>query len=194
MHDPFYVFDYCFDDDEIEESLLDSLNQSKKSKQPIQSPQKNVFSDSLSNKSMNFKDGISIAIQNFLKNSSSNKKDKNKNKRKRVPFLPEEDEKLKMLVQKFGTKKWLVISNYMNGRSAKQCRDRYMNHLFPGYFNCEWSKEEVNLLFNLYYQVGPKWPYLKKFFIGRSANSLKNRWTYFLAHQENKTYIFLIKF
>lgn len=123
MHDPFYVFDYCFDDDEIEESLLDSLNQSKKSKQSIQSPQKNVFSDSLSNKSMNFKD-------------------KDKNKRKRVPFLPEEDEKLKMLVQKFGTKKWLVISNYMNGRSAKQCRDRYMNHLFPGYFNCEWSKKK----------------------------------------------------
>lgn len=51
-------------------------------------------------------------------------------------------------------------------------------------------KEEDNLLFNLYYQVGPKWSYLKKFFIGRSANSLKNRWTYFILHQENKTYIF----
>lgn len=102
-------------------------------------------------------------------------------KKKRVFFTKEEDEKLKELVNKYGTRKWSLISSLMNNRTSRQCRDRYFNYLFPGCFKGEWSNDQDNLLVNLYMQYGPKWSFFSKNFPGRTPNSLKNRWNYFLS-------------
>lgn len=105
-------------------------------------------------------------------------------KKSRIPFTAEEDEKIKFLTEKYGTKNWSLIASYMHERTPKQCRDRYSNYLVPGYFKGEWSKEEDELLQRLYNEHGPKWSILKKSFPYRSSNSLKNRWNYFLCRQE----------
>lgn len=98
----------------------------------------------------------------------------------RIPFTPDEDEKLKHLANKYGTRSWSLISTYLEGRTPKQCRDRYSNYLFPGFFKGEWTNEEDCLLFKLYNEFGPKWSKIKKSFPDRSSNSIKNRWYYFL--------------
>lgn len=108
---------------------------------------------------------------------------KSTGKRTRVPFTSEEDEKLRKLVAKFGGHNWSIISSFMKDRTSKQCRDRYSNYLTPGYFQGEWSKGEDNLLIQLYNQFGPKWTFMQKYFKGRSSNSIKNRWNYFLCRQ-----------
>lgn len=105
--------------------------------------------------------------------------DSNK-KKNRAHFTKDEDEKIKELVKKFGSKNWSIVAAFMNGRTAKQCRDRYSNYLIPGIFQGEWSKEEDNLLIKLYNQYGSKWSIIQNHFPQRSSNSIKNRWYYFL--------------
>lgn len=56
---------------------------------------------------------------------------------KRKHWLREEDEAIVSLVQEFGTKDWTLISKMtkqryaIKKRSAKQCRERWHNHLDP---------------------------------------------------------------
>lgn len=111
----------------------------------------------------------------------------------RKKFTAEEDELLKKLVEKFGCKKWESIALEMPGRTGRQCRDRYKNYLVPGYFNGQWTQEEDDLLKQKYSEIGPQWSKMTKFIAGRSANSLKNRWNYFVSRQmpvipENQIY------
>lgn len=103
----------------------------------------------------------------------------------RVPFTHEEDEKLKELTEKYGTYNWIIISSFMNGRTSKQCRDRYCNYLKPEFFGGQWSNEEDDLLAKLYAKHGPKWAIIKKSFPYRSQNSLKNRWNFFLCRHNS---------
>ncbi|KAK8865516.1 hypothetical protein M9Y10_011072 [Tritrichomonas musculus] len=98
------------------------------------------------------------------------------NKKSRNRFTREEDEKIKKLVNIFGTQSWILISKFMLGRSPKQIRDRYSNYLIPGLFLGEWSKEEDELLIKLFDQYGPKWSIIQNFFPNRGNNSIKNRW------------------
>ena len=50
-------------------------------------------------------------------------------------WAPQEDEAIRVLVQRFGTKSWSVIADHIFtdygvvGRSGKQCRERWHNHL-----------------------------------------------------------------
>ena len=103
----------------------------------------------------------------------------------RKKFSFEEDELLKQLVNKFGLKKWKLIAQKLPGRTGRQCRDRYMNYLNPGFFHGQWSKNEDELLLAKYIELGPKWSQIKKFFNNRNANSIKNRWNYFISKQIN---------
>lgn len=98
----------------------------------------------------------------------------------RILFTKDEDKKIKQLVEIFGTKHWDLVAQFMNGRTAKQCRDRYSNYLIPGYFQGDWTAEEDSLLIKLYIENGPKWSIIQKSFPQRSANTIKNRWYYFL--------------
>ncbi|OHT09801.1 hypothetical protein TRFO_21161 [Tritrichomonas foetus] len=103
------------------------------------------------------------------------------NKQKILRFSPEEDENLCRLVVQYGAESWSHISKFMNGRSARQCRDRYQNYLKPGFFYCEWSKWEDALIYRGYMTFGPQWSLISKVLPGRTANSIKNRWNYYLV-------------
>lgn len=106
----------------------------------------------------------------------------------RRKFTQEEDAKLCQLVNQYGAKKWDQIAKMMPGRTGRQCRDRYRNYLIPGFFNGQWSQEEDELLHEKFNQMGRQWARMMQFFPGRSANSLKNRWNYFVCrlNQEKK--------
>ena len=64
----------------------------------------------------------------------------------------------------------------MPGRSGKQCRERYLNHLAPNVKHSEWSLVEDAVLFELHHEVGSKWSYMSKVLHGRSDNGIKNRY------------------
>lgn len=143
---------------------------------------------------------FNVSVNGPYLNSSSNMKDlqqkmnpfniclnkpqySNNHKATRVKFTKEEDDKIIQLVDKFGTHQWKLIALCMERRTAKQCRDRYMNYLIPGCFQGEWSKDEDKLLSQLYDQLGPKWSAIKKYFPNRGCNNIKSRWYYFIRKQ-----------
>lgn len=96
-------------------------------------------------------------------------------------FTPEEDSKICELVDKYGPRNWELIAREIPGRNSRQCRDRYQNYLIPGFFNGQWTKEEDELLYIKINQMGHQWTKMMKFFPGRTANCIKNRWNYFVC-------------
>lgn len=50
-------------------------------------------------------------------------------------WTPDEDNAIRQLVQRLGTKSWSIIADHIHrefsisGRSGKQCRERWHNHL-----------------------------------------------------------------
>jgi hypothetical protein len=56
----------------------------------------------------------------------------------RRPWTDEEDDAIRLMVAKHGTKSWALIAENlakegMPGRSGKQCRERWHNHLGTSY-------------------------------------------------------------
>ena len=108
-------------------------------------------------------------------------------KHKKNKFSKEEDKKLMAIVDKLGAKRWKVIASFIEGRSARQCRDRYTNYLKPDLVFDRWTPEEDSLLIQKYTELGPKWSTICKFFHGRSSSSLKNRWHSNLVEKMSST-------
>lgn len=92
----------------------------------------------------------------------------------RVRFTKEEDELLKQLVNTQSQPNWNEISRYMKNRTARQCRERYNNYLRANLVNGPWTKEEDELLIELYEKYGPKWSFISQSFKARSPVNLKN--------------------
>lgn len=99
-------------------------------------------------------------------------------KRQKKAFTVEEDQLINFIVKSLGSKHWDMIATFVKGRTAKQCRDRYMNYLKPGLTNIEWTQQEDNLLLELYIKFGPKWATINKYFYNRNQISLKNRFRF----------------
>ena len=107
------------------------------------------------------------------------KVDNNQNKKKECAknhFSKEEDQRLRNLVFKFGDNNWKMISNFMPGRSSRQCRERYIGYLSPSLSFKPWTSEEDALLIEKLKEIGPKWSKMVPFFEGRSDCNIKNRW------------------
>ncbi|GKY94210.1 hypothetical protein MPSEU_000386900 [Mayamaea pseudoterrestris] len=99
----------------------------------------------------------------------------------RMKWSKEEDERLVKIV---GTTiddpmqcKWPNVAKCMgNGRTAKQCRDRWLNYLRPGIKKGSWSSEEEMLLSDMYDSFGPKWMAMATILENRTDNDIKNKW------------------
>ena len=94
----------------------------------------------------------------------------------RKPFSKEEDEILIKLYNESNGKKWKYIATQLEGRSPRQCRDRYNHYLCPDMRNDQWTVEEEFKLTELVKIHGTKWSVISTMLEGRSPNNLKNRW------------------
>jgi hypothetical protein len=91
-------------------------------------------------------------------------------------FSLEEDSKLNSLVGSLGINDWVRIALEMNGRSARQCRERWQNYLRPDINRTEWTKEEEELMVAKYTEFGPCWRRIAQFLESRTDIDIKNCW------------------
>jgi hypothetical protein len=106
-------------------------------------------------------------------------------KNKREKFLPEEDEHLRSLVEKHGTRAWPAIAAEMPGRNLRQVRERWKHYLSGERAKAPWSPEEDRLLFEKMHTVGPRWTQLALFFPGRTDIDVKAHWMQSFATYSN---------
>ena len=90
-------------------------------------------------------------------------------------FTHEEDMRLRSLVLSSQASSWETIALMMNGRNARQCKERWMNYLQPSINKQPFTLQEDIMLLQLLEKFGKRWANISKFFNNRTEISLKSR-------------------
>ena len=92
------------------------------------------------------------------------------------PWTAKEDARLVDVVGRVGAANWSLIAAEVDGRTGKQCRERWTNHLTPDVSKATWSQEEDELITRGVEELGTKWSEIVKRLPGRTDNAIKNRY------------------
>ncbi|KDO32392.1 hypothetical protein SPRG_02869 [Saprolegnia parasitica CBS 223.65] len=90
-------------------------------------------------------------------------------------WTPDEDAKLKSLVAE-GRKNWGQVAAQIAGRTSKQCRERWCNHLDPNINKGNYTKEEDDLIIDMQAKLGNRWSVIAQRLVGRTEDAVKIRW------------------
>jgi hypothetical protein len=93
----------------------------------------------------------------------------------RSKFSGAEDAQLRSIVLNCRKCDWQEISSQMAGRTARQCKERWMNYLSPKLNIREWRPEEDEQLIKKYSHYGNRWTKIAAFFPRRTDGMVKNR-------------------
>merc|ERR1711988_460204 len=95
---------------------------------------------------------------------------------KKHPWTDEEDEKLRVLVTRYGARDWGKIAANLSHRNGKQCHQRWNYFLNPDVRRGLWSKEEDELILFHQTKIGNKWAKIANHLPGRTGHAVKNRY------------------
>jgi len=104
----------------------------------------------------------------------------------------EEDARLLELITAYTEKgtisniNWAAVSQQIEGRNAKQCRERWFLNLDPSINRGPWTPDEDERLLKLAAQCGGRWSLISKNMVGRTENSVKTRY-HSLQRQEARS-------
>ncbi|TYZ63755.1 hypothetical protein PybrP1_006610 [[Pythium] brassicae (nom. inval.)] len=87
----------------------------------------------------------------------------------------EEDQVLEFLVTQ-GCNNWGQIAERIPGRTPKQCRERWKNHLDPAINKGPYTEDEDAVILAAQERLGNKWSQIAQLLKGRTEDSVKIRW------------------
>jgi len=93
---------------------------------------------------------------------------------KKGGWTQEEDALLKKWISENGPNDWTRCSELITGRNGKQCRERWVNILYPRVMTGDWSIEDQVRIFQLMKQYKTSWSKISSSLTGRTENSIKN--------------------
>jgi hypothetical protein len=106
----------------------------------------------------------------------------------RRPFVVEEEALLISLVEGETFEGWDAVSQHFQGRTARQCRERWVNYLSPDLRTQAWTDREDETLATLVRYHGHRWSTISGLLSGRSENDVKNRWHWHISRYASEDY------